>query len=986
MIYIRKSQLFIGVALLLFAFSDQSEAFSLNTPITQLTIHPGEQNVPIEISVADDGSNEPVVITMTNLPAGITVTPVTLNPGDSGVLTLSASPLAGQGKVPQEENIDDDKGLPAQSKGTDWQTIATLVGAVGSVQVTQSISLTMSLSDPAFLPREIDLPAIHIDTDNSASIIDDNYVNGIITITSPDGENYLPNPTHSDNTARFKVHGNSTANMPKLSYTIKLSKKMDVLSTMGLDCGYVDKDSGQPTCGSKKTYFLLANYDDKTFLRNWAAFWLANHIPYGGDYLDETPVPLAYTGIIPTPSGTSEHMPWAPHSLFVALYLNNIYEGLYQLVEKRDIGEHQVNIDELSELDTELPQITGGYLNEIDHHQPDPDDPRFDTNQGVPINLKNPDTFPAVPEQIQYITDYVNEAETALYSIDFTDPETGWRKYFDEAAAINFYIVNDVMGNRDTGAMYSSAYFYKARNNPFLYMGPVWDFDISSGNDNQADIKNPTALWMQTKRWYSQFFKDPGFAADVKKQWNTLKRNGVFDQWLGLIQLEAQKLNQAQRDNNDRWPMQGIRVWPNAEAAGSYQGEIDYFTNWLKLRIAYLDSVFNNDKATTTTTITDVPNSIIHQGELTTLSAQVEGASSLTGSIGFMRSGVLVGMAPIENGQATLTTNQIPAGTFQFTAVYTGDENNALSSSNPQTIVVAKPLIQTVTSLASSGDSNFALSVIPTVGGVIPTGQVVLNGTAISGKSLGTTTLSGDGTASFSDISIPGTGEGTINTSVTADYIGNDFYRASTSNSIISSLHYLFAPDPTDSNPPNSGSGSSPSNPNPPSSGSGSSPSNPNPPNPPSSGPGSSPSNPEASASRFNSIIRGYHPSVPIPNPPTYNLGLSTSTFSPSIREYHLSAPIPNPPAYNSEVPTSNLPVLSCENNTSTFASSSTKSRNGNSLSRSNTSGSSFAIIPSFTDSSISNSLNQRQSSPIIVACNSEGTCNRAIQTLCNKE
>ncbi|CAH9019241.1 Ig-like domain-containing protein [Candidatus Nitrosacidococcus sp. I8] len=470
--------------------------------------------------------------------------------------------------------------------------------------------------------------------------------------------------------------------------------------------------------------------------------------------------------------------------------------------------------------------------------------------------------------------------------------------------------------------------------------------------------------------------------------------------------------------------MQGIRVWPNAEAAGSYQGEINYFTNWLKLRIAYLDSVFNNNKATTTTTITDISDSI-RQGELTTLSAQVEGSSPLTGSIGFMRNGVLVGIAPVENGQATLITDQIPAGTFSLAAVYTGDENNALSTSDLQTIEVAKPLIQTVTSLANtSGDNNFTLSVIPTVSDGIPTGQVALNG---AGKSLGTAILSGNGTANFSDISIPGTREGTVNTSVTANYMGSDFYRVSTSNSIMSSLAYLFAPDPDDSgdsgasdsnssgsddsgssttnpNPPSSGSGSNSgsSNPNPPSSGSGSNSgsSNPNPPssgsgsnsgssnpNPPSSGSGSPSFNPGAFTSRSNPIMRGYHPSAPIPNPPSYNPSASTSTFSPPIRGYNPPAPIPNSPSYNSEVPTSNLPTISCEIPAiSSSIGSSSKGRNRNSLNGRNISGNSFSIIPSFADSSISNSLNQRQSSPMIVACNSESTCNRVIQTLCNKE
>ena len=53
--------------------------------------------------------------------------------------------------------------------------------------------------------------------------------------------------------------------------------------------------------------------------------------------------------------------------------------------------------------------------------------------------------------------------------------------------------------------------------------------------------------------------------------------------------------------------MQGIEVWPNAEAAGSYDGEVAYFTNWLTLRIAYLDSLFNNKTPTSITLDTNVP-------------------------------------------------------------------------------------------------------------------------------------------------------------------------------------------------------------------------------------------------------------------------------------------------------------------------------------------------------------------------------------------
>ena len=54
---------------------------------------------------------------------------------------------------------------------------------------------------------------------------------------------------------------------------------------MGLQCPYVTS-SNKATCDKSKSYILLANYDDKTLLRDWSASALANAIPIpvpGGD-------------------------------------------------------------------------------------------------------------------------------------------------------------------------------------------------------------------------------------------------------------------------------------------------------------------------------------------------------------------------------------------------------------------------------------------------------------------------------------------------------------------------------------------------------------------------------------------------------------------------------------------------------------------------------------------------------------------------------
>jgi hypothetical protein len=544
--------------------------------------------------------------------------------------------------------------------------------------------LTVSISNPSFAPATsaINLPILTINTSGTPIVSKTTEVSGSVTITSPDGLT-----TYLDDTATFHVHGNSTANMPKLPYHMKLADSIDLLGTMGLKCPYATS-SGKAICDKSKSYILLANYDDKTLLRDWSASALANAIPYGGDYLNETPVPPGDSGTIPTPSGTSALMPWAPHSLFVELYLNGVYEGNYQLSEEIKVDNHRVNINELSETDTSPAQVTGGYLMEIDQRQDEAY--VFGTPAGVKIGLIDPDFTPdpEVPEQTSYITSYVDAAENSLFSSSYTDPTLGWRAYFDEASAVNYYIVMDVMGNADGGDFFSSDYLYKDQNSPLLYMGPVWDFDVSSGNVNYQKIVNPTVPWMQTQApWYGQLFTDPGFKADVVKQWNALQNNGVFADWLASIPQEAASLEQSQANNFSRWPMLGLEVWPNPEAEGSYDGEVTYLVNWLNLRIAYLDSVFNNKAGTTTTLI--VPDGALSATTPVTLTANVIGSEpSLTGSVSFLSNGVPLGTAPLNGNSASFAVT-LPAGTDSLQAVYSGDAADALSASTPQSLTVA---------------------------------------------------------------------------------------------------------------------------------------------------------------------------------------------------------------------------------------------------------------------------------------------------------
>lgn len=752
-----------------------AQSLTVSSSYSSLTILPGT-GLSIPVSVGGSGVTGPVTVTLTGLPSGMSVVPVTLNQGGSGTLQLNASLAADQEDFPD----------PIDPSPTSSTRQLSLVAISGADQATMPISLTVNISDSSYAPTQVNLPVVRINTSGVPVVDKTTDVPGTITITSADGTTtYLPGAAGSDNTATFHVHGNSTSIMPKLPYDVKLTTSTDLLGGMGLQCPYVT-GSGKPTCDKSKSYVLLANYDDKSLLRNWAATALANDIPMGGDFLSS---PAGS----PTPSGTNVLMPWASHSLFVELYLNGNYEGGYELIEEVKVDSHKVNITEMTDTDDSGSALTGGYLMEIDQRQDE--DFVFVTPQNVPIGLLDPDFTPEVQAQTNYIQGYVDTAEQALFSQDFTNPTTGWRAYFDETSLINFYIVNDLMGNVDGGDFYSSDYLYKDLNNNLLYMGPVWDFDISSGNVNYYPIVSPLVPWtLKESPWYAQWSQDPALMADLTKQWNALKNDGVLSQWMNSIAQEAVSLQQTQQNNFARWPMLGLEVWPNAEAFGSYNQEVTYLENWLNLRMGYMDSLLNN-KATTTTQLS-VGSGTLRNGSAAVLTATVSGGNAPTGVISFLANSVVIGAAPIgAGGTATLTTSLLPAGQDQIVAAYNGDNNNALSTSDPATETVMAPLVESVTNLTASSTSVQSPAAVTLTADVesvsnttAPTGTVTFS---TGSTTLGTAAVNGD-MASLSVSNLPA---GTD--AVTATYSGDNYTATSVSNSVSVTETLPTMPSPT---------------------------------------------------------------------------------------------------------------------------------------------------------------------------------------------
>lgn len=491
-----------------------------------IRIFPG-QTVPVDVRLNPlTESHDPVTVSLVNLPEGFTAAPVTAPIGTTAHLRLHASSSAAFTCFTAARGI-----LQAE-------LVLTAKAQSASAISTDQAEINVQLDNPRYKPAKVDLPVINISTTDAVPIESkDDYVTGTLSITDA--------TTSSNNlsavTISIKGHGNSTWAMPKKPYRIKLTDKAKLLGMK-----------------KSKNWILLANYTDKSMLRTDVAFHVAN--VFG--------------------------MAWTPSTAFVEVYLNGEYEGVYQLSEKVEVDDNRLDIGEMDDTDIAGDNLTGGYLGEIDEYQGATY--TFRSPAGLPISLDDPD--PPTKEQAAYFTGQLNSAEIALYSLNFTDATSGWRKHFDEASLVNWFLTQEFMGNEDAD-FWSSDYFYKPRGDARIYMGPVWDFDISSGNVNYADIKDPGVPWVRTQAsWYVRLFKDPAFIAALKAQW-AAKRSQMGD-INTYIDARSAALTQGAHNNYLRWRTLGVKVWPNQVALGTYQAEVDYMKEWLAKRTAYMDATY----------------------------------------------------------------------------------------------------------------------------------------------------------------------------------------------------------------------------------------------------------------------------------------------------------------------------------------------------------------------------------------------------------
>lgn len=373
------------------------------------------------------------------------------------------------------------------------------------------------------------LPIIYIDTENNQNITSkDTYINANIQIIE---DIYTRSEKIFESNVKIKGRGNSTWTLPKKPYALKFDKKTSIL--------------GEP---ANKSWVLLANYTDKTNLRNETAFFM----------------------------GRISNLDWTPRSHFVELFINNVYYGTYQICDKINISDSRVNISD------------NGYLLEVDNPTKIGNDDITFRTEKLLFSIKDPD-IEKDSERYQEIANLINHIENVLFGDNFLDKDNGYAKYIDKTSFVDWYLINEITKNNDT--FYSSS-FMNIKPEGKLKMGPLWDYDIALGNINYNNNQSYDGFYAKKTIWIARMFEDPEFVSLVKERFNYFKskKNEIFIN----INENANYLRYSVIENNNKWKTLYNYTWPNYAIWGSYDNEIQYLKNWIEKRFDWLESAFSN--------------------------------------------------------------------------------------------------------------------------------------------------------------------------------------------------------------------------------------------------------------------------------------------------------------------------------------------------------------------------------------------------------
>lgn len=380
------------------------------------------------------------------------------------------------------------------------------------------------------IPSDLkDLPRVYIDTPGHVGVSSkEDWVESVSVKILGDGNELLL----EDSGSKIRGRGNSTwSRYPKKPYYIKLGTKADLYGT-----------------GKSKKWVLLANWMDRTLLRNQVAFHAA--------------------------SLTS--LDWTPSGGFVELYLDGKDLGIYWLGEKINVEGSKFEADYLFSLDTSDPSethFTTGFAYSVQKGR-----------WSVPVEVKYPDS----DDYDQAVFDGVISDASAYLDGVGRQIRDGNLSGIDIDSFCDWLLVHELCLNSEPRHP-KSCFFH--RRDGILYAGPIWDFDWGTFTSGSRSLRLTQALW------YSNLMLDANFKSRLKQRWSSLKPS--FRELGAYIDSQADIIRTREAANHNMWP-----CYPNPlseDGSGmvnydeqlTFQEAVDQMKAALEERIGVIDNAMS---------------------------------------------------------------------------------------------------------------------------------------------------------------------------------------------------------------------------------------------------------------------------------------------------------------------------------------------------------------------------------------------------------
>lgn len=321
--------------------------------------------------------------------------------------------------------------------------------------------------------------------------------------------------------------------MPKKSYKIEFIKKQSML--------------GMP---KDKDWALIANYADKSLMRNFVAYRLSAAL---GAY-------------------------YAPRCEFAELYLNGEYLGVYLLTETIKISKNRVNI----------PKDDYSYIVEFDAKYRENEQVFFSdvlTENGNGKAFRVHDPKSANSATLDTVQNYIQNFEKFLKSIKSRE-NNSVDDWIDIDESVIHYWIQELFKNPDA-CFYTSVFFSWVKGKKIM-MGPVWDFDLSMANHTSNSV-NKAESWQIRNYWNVYLFKDSLYRESIRNVWKM--NHELFESVSDSIDSAYAKIKRAAQNNFKKWNVLSDTTrtsWKN-QAFTSYKESVVYIKNWLSDRIRWID-------------------------------------------------------------------------------------------------------------------------------------------------------------------------------------------------------------------------------------------------------------------------------------------------------------------------------------------------------------------------------------------------------------